>query len=730
MDAVLALIPLFIILASVSSMADTATPAGFQLIASERLAQDTLLILDRNGSLRDVSIKYQTGIRRGDVALQNEAMADLNESLNVTLPDYLRYEVDVVTPEGTFNLTKGNPSLAENIISISSTTVGPPEGWAGFAWYKVEEANFIDMNRTSVSTAWNFHNWLSNFYTDYCTPGVGWGDNGNTISFSIPANATLHNAYYMLGAGSQNADPYDAGFYINEGIANISAYPGDDYLYLYTRIGGMEMYNSRMGVPVNTSPALGVMAPGSNNMRLDFYPPDCSSSNDDMPWFSLLANYTNPVPTPENMIVKTFTLPNVEGFAVDQTDGNDFDFDGSDEYGLYMDIYDENGNGSTTDYVYIEGSAREINWYDGDAAWANAIATGIGGGARADDGRSFAISQGGGDGLPGGDGGSAISSVVNFTIPTGVTVKDATLNLNLYGGVDNARVEVYDNTTASWVTIFNSFNLGVTTYSARADGYGNLPGKLNIDPSYITPGLTNQVRVTIWDLVPSTDWDWVGIVDSTITVSYTNVLQKWVNFPFTSYQDSNNFYQDTRDFQAETGTKEVLLFIGAGLDTRNLQVEIKNTTSSYVTLYNSNVTPYMVNLAELDGGLASAQHRLTTNTSNSTDYEVIEGNYTVRVSVTGPTYDWESGDFNREAELYSGTKVAVLYPEFINVTSVDTYNETADEAMQSARVILSGILNNTLPTNVSPNDPNMFAEATFVGGEPFTTYIILKVWNQ
>ncbi|HDH27980.1 MAG TPA: hypothetical protein ENH13_02490 [Euryarchaeota archaeon] len=140
----------------------------------------------------------------------------------------------------------------------------------------------------------------------------------------------------------------------------------------------------------------------------------------------------------------------------------------------------------------------------------------------------------------------------------------------------------------------------------------------------------------------------------------------------------------------------------------------------------------MANLAELDGGLASAQHILTTNASNSTDYEVIEGNYTVRVSVTGPTYDWESGDFNSEAELYSGTKVAVLYPEFINVTSVNTYNETADEAMQSARVALSGILNasGTLPNNVSPNDPNMFAEATFVGGEPFTTYIILKVWNQ
>jgi len=233
MDAVLALIPLFIILASVSSMADTATPAGFQLLASERLAQDTLLILDRNGSLRDVSIKYQTGVRRGSVILQNEAMADLNESLNTTLPDYLRYEIDVVTPEGNFNLTNGDSSLAENLISISSTTVGPPEGWAGFAWYKVEEANFIDTNRTAVSTAWNFHNWLSNFYSDYCTDG--WGDNGASISFSIPANATLHNAYYMLGAGSQNADPFDAGLYINGGIANISVYPGDDYMFLYTR---------------------------------------------------------------------------------------------------------------------------------------------------------------------------------------------------------------------------------------------------------------------------------------------------------------------------------------------------------------------------------------------------------------------------------------------------------------------------------------------------------------
>lgn len=725
LDAALSLIPLFIILASVSTISITSTPTGFRVLANERLAQDVISILDRNETLRDASIKYQTGVKRGDDALKNEVISLLNGSLNSTLPDYIGYELTVSTPAGSFNVTHGNPSLASDIIAVSSTTVGPPEGWAGIAWYKIERANFTDIDRTSVSTAWNFHNWLSNFepwangWDTATTSGLDpsltgypyWGSdtsrNPVPITFSISPNATINSASFVMGsaerqAGWQNwptagTDPIDIDAYFNGQPYSLA--DGD--------------YSSVQTTTINADPwmfeyhfwnAIMQIAPadllsGSNSFYVNYLDAEDTQGwvngiytyqVDDMPWFSILVNQTIPVPTPQNLVIQTTNLPDSAGAwtAADPT----------------------------------------ITWADGDAAWANAITNG---GSPVDDGTPFRILPA--ESFMAGQEGSAISVVGSFTIPSGVTVHDATVDLNPYGSVDNTRVEIR-NSSGQWQTIFNSFDIGGIDYTdvgGGAPGFGNLPGRLDIPASSVTTGSTNYVRVTLWDYAPGGgDWDWVGLIDSSVTVSYTSALMKWSNFPLQSHQNDIASQNQTRTFFVDNSGKEVLLFIGVGLDSRSLMVELQNTTSPWRTLYNSSSSiPFMLNLGELDAGLPAAEHILTSSTSTPSDYTIIPANYTLRVSITSSSEGYESGDSS--AEIFSGTKVTVLYPEFLNLTSVNTFNETAAQAMQSARLVLSGILNDTLqPNNVSPDDPDIFAEATFVGGEPFTTYLTLKVWNR
>jgi hypothetical protein len=138
----------------------------------------------------------------------------------------------------------------------------------------------------------------------------------------------------------------------------------------------------------------------------------------------------------------------------------------------------------------------------------------------------------------------------------------------------------------------------------------------------------------------------------------------------------------------------------------------------------------MLNLAELDASLPANQHILTTTTSTPSDYELIPGSYTVRVTVTGPTNNWESGDENSNAEIFSGTKVTVLYPEFIDMLWKEAYSATATEAEEKARRALSDALSSEYGIDVPWNSTAILSESIWASGDPLPTYVKLQIWLE
>jgi len=149
-----------------------------------------------------------------------------------------------------------------------------------------------------------------------------------------------------------------------------------------------------------------------------------------------------------------------------------------------------------------------------------------------------------------------------------------------------------------------------TEFSSRSDGYGNTPGTIYIGDKLHTGN--NKVRITVWDNVPSTDYDLVGLVDSNVHVSYSSLPIKWDTYAFPSYQadsgQSSTFGGDVSNpsngkyFTIGPDATLVYLFIGAGTTSRGINVEVRNRTNGWTSIYSSTTIPYMIDLASLDAG--------------------------------------------------------------------------------------------------------------------------------
>jgi len=220
----------------------------------------------------------------------------------------------------------------------------------------------------------------------------------------------------------------------------------------------------------------------------------------DMPWFSLIANYTTSMKVPQGIFNKTEDFPDVAGLAVRI---------GGAQNQANVTTYDLN-TGSVNNYV---ANNRIMSW----STFANNRNTLD----SFSDGIPFVIVD------PSPDSnvlyGSAISVTKNFTINENTRIFDGYVNLNAYGALDNALIEVWDG--SQWRTVFCSFNFRetpgapLTTYSVRPDGYGNTPGIIYIGDKLHTGN--NKVRITVWDNVyNSLDFDFVGIVDSKIYTAF------------------------------------------------------------------------------------------------------------------------------------------------------------------------------------------------------------------
>lgn len=711
-DASLALIVIFIVSASISAYIAAPYFQGQEHQHLQALASDTLETMEQDGTLTLAAVKYN----QKDVTGANQI---LNSRLSLLIPSDTGYKLNML----------GNDVRNDSRILVSDDTAtavrvisGPEEGYLGRAWYKQEEVLFEDQQVNVTRTVWNFHNYLGNFdpwhESDnsadlYNYPHWGYSSPYN-IPFSIPEGASVTGGLFLLGTNNMSADRSTDKSFGADVIINGNHYVNTttSFIPIYERANnGGWMYN--WWNLINS----GTLNPGQNNLHIDFR--DLRKNyNYNMPWFSIIANYTTTVKVPEGILNLTDPegdFPDAAGLAVyiDQNRAN-------------VTTYDLN-TGQMNNFV----ANRVMNWntYNNNRNKLDNF----------DDGVPFVIDNGYGDR------GSAVSVIKEFNIPNNSRIFDGYVDVNAYAAVDNALVEVWDGT--EWRAVFCSFRFRetpsspYTEFSSRSDGYGNTPGTIYIGDKLHTGN--NKVRITVWDNVPSTDYDLVGLVDSNVHVSYSSLPIKWDTYAFPSYQadsgQSSTFGGDVSNpsngkyFTIGPDATLVYLFIGAGTTSRGINVEVRNRTNGWTSIYSSTTIPYMIDLASLDAG--SGAHRFTSGTASN--YTLHQGTeFRVRVTLTAPKA-WESGDGASVSggistdtygnpTIFSGTRIAVIYPKFLENVWATSFNSTAEAAKAQAKVELIEQLRQSGIT-VDPN--TIQTEAIYTGNLPEAIPVRLDLWK-
>jgi len=659
----------------------------------ERVAADALSIMHQDGTLHQAALQYQKGNVTG-------AKNTLNSALSILIPSTTGYRITLGE----------NPSVKDNRGLLFATDVAtrtdlisvPIEGWMGRAWYKVERAEFVDQPTNVTATLWNFHNWLRNFEPWgrgglQSHPFWGGGTSPRDISFSVPDGATINSAVFLLGSCNHSGGTSYAANVVINGIPHLNSTP---FTFLNLRPGTRERERGRM---FNHQRNVSGLRTGVNNFHVNFLNMTTGPRERyDMPWFSIIANYTTTFKVPQGVLNRRINFNDAAGLAVPTA--QDLDGDGTrNEFGRIYNLH----TGNVSSFRYERGV---MDW-GAFAANRNTL-------DRFDDGIPFVITS-----LPNigkTRHGSAVSVIQEFNIPDNVRILDAYTVLNAYGAVDNALVEVWNGT--HWRTVFCSFNFDGVDYSARGDGYGNTPGKLYIGDRLRTGN--NKVRVTIWDHVPITDYDLLGLVDSYTHVTYTRLPIRWENFAFNSHQSNSHIQTSERTFTTEANAREVYLFVGAGLDSRHIRVEVAPPAGgAWRTLYDSSVIPHYLNLASLDAG----GHNVFTN-GTAGNYTIRPGvNYRIRVTVRGPDRAWESGAWDRNAEIFSGTRISVLYPEFLENRWAASFTTDPETAREQARQELINLLREA---GITPDPRLIRVEALYAGGFPNPIPVRLELWRN
>ena len=129
---------------------------------------NTLTIINQNITNTCRVIEQQTG----RTIIINGFTIDPNGTSAVSYTHLDVYKRQVIPNDVGYSLTLGNYGTVSNnsgiltptdIITKVKVISGPQEGWMGRAYYKQDQVQFQTINSTSVTTLWNFHNYLSNF---------------------------------------------------------------------------------------------------------------------------------------------------------------------------------------------------------------------------------------------------------------------------------------------------------------------------------------------------------------------------------------------------------------------------------------------------------------------------------------------------------------------------------------------------------------------------------------
>ena len=383
-----------------------------------------------------------------------------------------------------------------------------------------------------------------------------------------------------------------------------------------------------------------------------------------MPWFSILANYTTTISVPQGVTFSTSNFNDIAGI-------------GEPTKCILYNITNWNGSNATSQSISWNNLQGNDN-YNLNTPFILTI---------------YLMNMESGSG-------SAVMSTANVVLPNNTNLLDAYVVLNAFGGEDGAIVQVKDPISGNWTTMFTSFNTaGVSTTQRTDGGYGNVPGIISLHDSNTDPNYNvakdplrvgnNTVRIIIWDDVTSGDYDLVGLQNCYVTIAYSPFDIRWDTTIFDNYQnDSSNVNKtltESKNFNILTGAQNVFLFMGLGTNTRNVLVKISNGTAS-TNVYNGPVQ-FDLNLTNYDN---STNRIFTTNTNGT--IMPLPGNYTLTITVT-PSTAYESGDLasntgnygeEGDPEIFSGTRISVLYPQYLQNAWADGFASTPQLAQINA----------------------------------------------
>lgn len=691
-DATLALVVVIVLTTAIVSYQMVPAYMGQDHQHLEALADSVLAVMEQDGTLNNAAVEAARNNTTG-------AQEILNNRLSVLIPSDTAYRLNLQSSNVVTATDDKGLSYSRDSVTKVKVISGPAEGWMGRAWYKVENFTFIENPQNVTTTLWNFHNWISNFspwsggnfIQSY--PYWGSGTSPQNIVFSVP-DATLHNAKFIVGAASSNrGKSFSGDLNIN---SNIVRFNMSNSTFVGPRSNDVTqwMWNSWGNIPV------GNFIVNSNNGFYAYFR-NMTNNKYNMPWFSIIANYETNFPVPEGIISRNYYFEDKAGLAVHNptnlTGGNS-----TREYGLQYDL----NNGIITPTMNLR-SVRWIDFYNNNARDGNNVPF--------DNGVPFEITNANAANSGVTATKTAVSVTKDVDIPSRNTVLDSFVVINAYGAVDGALVEVWNGT--HWRTAFCSFNLPGQTYTGVSTGYGNTPGIIFIPRGYLLPGQDNKVRITVWDDVPGGDYDLVGLTNCYVSATYSALNVQWDNTPFRSYQSTTYTQTQTETFSINADAQKVYLFVGTGQDSRNIQVDLNGTN-----LYNGPI-PYYLDLAALDAALPSNRHQITTANSTAAKYYLKNvNNIPLRITVTSASRGWESGDSN--AEIFSGTRVSVIYPESLrNIWNIE-YASTAQAAEAKAKQGLIEALNNPAIAD------SIKTEALYTGDMPNQIPVRLDLWKQ
>jgi len=685
-DATLALVVVIVFTASILVYGLLPAYQGQDHQHLQALADSALATMEQDGTLRDAAVYYANN---NSTAAQNL----LQNSLNSILPSDVSYKMTMstYTPQAINNRGR-DYSVASDVATGVRVISGPQEGWLGRSFYNIKEVGLTQQDTNVTTTLWNFHNWLTNFSpwsgSNHLSSYHYWGYSGGSpqnIGFSVPntTTGTVNWARLIVNSVDKtntNPSPYSANVVVNGNSNQVTENQFLPQLYTYSNY---HFYNHQR--LLNPS----ILTPGAtNNLYINY---GSVTSTNDMAWFSLIANYTVSMVVPQGVVTKNYFFDDAAGLAYPNPSSSRPNRVSGITYNLLT--------GASSSFTENTGRIYSWDYYNSNHP-TNIL-----------NGRPFVLT-----GVPSGSGtfdsASAIAIEKDIDNTDSGDIKDAYVTMNPYGAVDGAKVEVYRPYPINqWVTVFRSDQ---NTQWGTDDGYGNLPGTIYLK-DYMDKGRVNKVRITIWDLAPGVDYDLVGLTNCYAVVSSSKLPIWWDNYPTVSDQSSTNQIQKDINYEIRSNvTKESYLFFSGGMDTKTINVRY----STGELLYNG-AAPYLLNLGELDAG---GPHKMTNGTA--ANHTFIPGNYTIRITVNSGQ-GWESGD--PYAEIFSGTRVAVIYPALEHAVWSTAYAPTAQQAIDQAYQLLISRLHEQGFYNIDQS--LVYNESMFTGDLPNSIPVRLDLWT-